>query len=180
MQEVWKDVKGYEGLYQVSNFGRVKSFIKCNAHPKAPRIMQQTKNRKGYYKCHLLGKLVSVHRIVAEAFLSNPDTKPQVNHKDGNKTNNRIDNLEWVTNGENQIHANANGLNESRKQAHKKKVCKRVLQFDLSMKCLGSYESATQAARITGIGQSAISSCCRNLYGFKTAGGYIWKYEKEV
>ena len=180
MQEIWKDVKGYEGLYQVSNLGRVRSFIKCNAHPNTPRIMKLHLNRKGYVKCHFFNKLVSVHRLVAEAFISNPENKPQVNHKDGNKLNNCFNNLEWATNSENQIHANASGLNDNRKKAHKQKVCKRVSQFDLEMNCVGSYESTASAARITGVNQSAISSCCRKQYGFKTAGGYIWRYEKEL
>lgn len=180
MQEVWKDVNGYEGLYQVSNLGRIRSFIKCNAHPNTPRIMKLQLNRKGYVKCHFFDKLVSVHRLVAESFINNPDNKPQVNHKDGNKSNNHFSNLEWVTNSENQIHANANGLNENRKKSHKQKVCKRVSQFDLDMNCVGSYESSASAARITGVNQSAISSCCRGLYGFKTAGGYIWRFEKEL
>ena len=178
MQEVWKDIKGYEGLYQVSNLGRVRSFIKCNSHPNIPRIMSFTINRKGYVKCHLYNKLVSVHRLVAEAFIDNPADKPQVNHKDGNKKNNRVDNLEWATNSENQIHANTNGLNDNRKKAHKQKVCKRVSQYDANMNCVGSYESTAQAAKITGVKQSAISGCCRKSYGYKTAGGYIWKYEK--
>lgn len=180
MTEIWKDVKGYEGLYQVSNLGRVRSLIKCNAHPNIPRIMKLHTNKKGYAKCHFFNKLVSVHRLVEEAFINNSDNKPQVNHKDGNKQNNRADNLEWATNSENQLHANANGLNENRKKTHLQKVCKRVSQFDSDMNCVGSYESTSQAARITGINQSAISGCCRNLYGYKTAGGYKWAFESDV
>ena len=178
MQEIWKDVKGYEGLYQISNLGRVRSFIKCKAHPNVPRIMKLHPNRKGYLKCHLFNKLVSVHRLVAEAFISNFENKPQVNHKDGNKQNNCVDNLEWATNSENQIHANANGLNENRKSAHKMKMCKQVVQFDIKDNhIIATYESASEAARQTGIHQSAISSCCLHQYGFKSAGGYKWEYE---
>jgi len=180
MQEVWKDVKWYEGLYQVSNLGRVRSFIKCNAHPNIPRVLKPSTNRKGYAKVKIGHTLVSVHRLVAEAFINNPENKPQVNHKDGNKQNNCVENLEWATNSENQLHANANGLNENRKKAHKQKVCKRVSQFDKDMNCVGSYESTVQAAKITGVNQSAISACCRGAYGYKTAGGYIWRFEKEL
>lgn len=177
MQEVWRDVKGYEGLYQVSNTGKVNSFIKCNAHQNVPRELKQRISRKGYVKCKLGGKLVSVHRLVAEAFIENPYNKAQVNHKDGNKQNNHVDNLEWATNIENQLHANKIGLCESRKRAQLQKVCKRVMQFDLDGNYLASYESTAEAARQTGVNQGAISACSRRVYGYKSAGGYIWRYK---
>ena len=92
MKEIWKDIKGYEGLYQVSNFGRVKSSTKILANRLSKRgyyIVTLYKNAKGVTK--------TVHRLVAQAFIPNPDNLPQVNHKDENKLNNRVDNLEWCT-----------------------------------------------------------------------------------
>ena len=177
MLEVWKEIKGYEMLYQVSNLGRVRSIFKCRAHPIVPRILKPSVNRKGYEKVKIGGTLVSVHRLVAEAFINNPENKPQVNHKDGDKKNNRAENLEWATNSENQIHANANGLNENRKSAHKNKVCKKVIQFDLAGNYIATHESAAEAARKTGAKQSAISACCRKVHGYKSAGGYCWSYK---
>ena len=106
-QEIWKDIEDYNGLYQISSFGRVKS-------TRYNRYLKLIFNKKGYARIHLnkKGKLKSfrVHRLVASAFIPNPDNKPQVNHKDGNKTNNCIDNLEWVTNEENYCHAIRNNL----------------------------------------------------------------------
>lgn len=99
--EIWKDIKGYEGLYQISNYGRVLN-VKRN-HIKVACL-----NHKGYYKIPLYNnnkqKMCRVHRLVAQAFIPNPDNKSEVNHKDFNKVNNHVDNLEWTSGEENRSH----------------------------------------------------------------------------
>ena len=109
--EIWKDVIGYEGLYQVSNMGRVKSLRKGKRFNK---IMKQTPNYKGYLEISFCvkgkDKKFKVHRLVAMAFIPNIDNKPLVNHKNGNKQDNIFSNLEWVTHGENLKHAYDSGL----------------------------------------------------------------------
>lgn len=111
--EVWKAVKGYEEYLAVSSQGRVKSFMR---NPDGNILKAQTDN-KGYLRlsCTINGKKVrfKVHRLVAEHFVDNPDNKPQVNHKDGNKRNNAVPNLEWVTMSENAVHAIKSGLWEA-------------------------------------------------------------------
>lgn len=116
MKEIWKPVVGYEDSYEVSNLGRVKSiketpFSICKS---SDRIMKLYMHKKGYLKVmlYLNGKRkhAFVHRLVAEAFIPNPNELSQVNHKDGNKTNNCVHNLEWCTGKENIIHAVTNGL----------------------------------------------------------------------
>lgn len=120
-KEIWKDIAGYEGLYQVSNFGRVKSLEREEYVPgfsrrriRKGRILAQTKNRGGYMLAHLskdgTAKRVSVHRLVAKAFIPNPGGKTTVNHIDGDKTNNMSNNLEWATMSENVSHAFRTGL----------------------------------------------------------------------
>lgn len=127
--EIWKDIKGFEGLYQISNFGRVKRLpkkvfnagllnkskcfvskeiiIKNATISKGYQGVTLTKEKKRYPK--------KVHRLVAEAFIPNANNKPQVNHIDCNKKNNCVDNLEWCTNSENQLHACKNGINNWKK-----------------------------------------------------------------
>lgn len=117
--EVWKDVKGYEGLYQVSNFGRIKSLQRIKLyenciHIKKECLLKQSKGSRGYLQVSLAfnkkKKSVLVHRLIANAFIDNFLNKNQINHKNGIKTDNRIQNLEWVTAKENTNHAHQNGL----------------------------------------------------------------------
>lgn len=117
MNEIWKDVKGYEGLYQISNLGRIKSlkrqvgFIERDEKILKPRLI------RSYLVAHLfknnVAKNVLIHRMVAEMFIENPENKPCVNHIDGNKQNNKVENLEWVTHSENDLHAYKLGLRKS-------------------------------------------------------------------
>jgi hypothetical protein len=104
--ETWKSIKGYEDIYKVSNLGRVKRLKGYGS--KNDKILKQRSGKRGYYYINLCknGKPKSqkIHRLVADAFIPNPNNKPQVNHKDGNKLNNNGKNLEWVTNKENILH----------------------------------------------------------------------------
>ncbi|MDY2883057.1 MAG: NUMOD4 domain-containing protein [Romboutsia timonensis] len=119
MEEVWKDIKGFEEIYQVSNFGRVKSLLRKRRNRNGyfyikEKILKQSINTYGYLQVCLYNNcersVKRVHRLVAETFIPNPSNKPEVNHIDGNKTNNKIDNLEWVTSKENITHAFKIGL----------------------------------------------------------------------
>ena len=123
--EEWKDIEEYEGMYQVSNYGNVKSLARQRRNSKGvymqkEKLLSLTNTSTGYKKVELVknGKKKSykVHRLVAMAFIDNPENKPQVNHIDGNKTNNHVDNLEWVTSSENSIHAYKTGLNPNKKE----------------------------------------------------------------
>lgn len=120
--EIWKPVVGYEGLYEVSNFGNVKRLEKLVKHAKGglsrikEKILLQSKDRRGYNRLVLTKENHQTHRvhtIVAKAFIENVDNKPIVNHIDGNKINNKVDNLEWVTKSENELHAYRIGLKKS-------------------------------------------------------------------
>lgn len=172
LNEEFRDIKGYEGLYQVSNYGRYKSFIKCSAHPVIPRIMKVQHNHKGYLIVHLFDKYLLCHRAVAQAFIPNPNNLPQVNHKDLNKENNKVYNLEWCTNAENQKHSWINGSKNV--ESMLKVTSKKTVQYDLNMNKIATFKSASEASRITGISQSGISKSCRESGIIR---GYIFRYE---
>ena len=100
MKEIWEDIKAYKGKYQISSLGRVKmlDYVASDGRKIKGRIRKLQKNNSGYIIVNIIGKTYLVHRLVAEAFIPNPNNYPQINHKDENKQNNRIDNLEWCTN----------------------------------------------------------------------------------
>ena len=161
-KEYWKPVVGYEGLYMVSNCGRVKS-IKFGKE----RILKPVTNSSGYLLVGLyknnIEKKYSVHRLVAEAFLDNPDNLPQVNHRDENKLNNNVDNLEWCTN---EYNINYGTRTE--------RYSKPVLQYTLDGEFVGEWPSARECGR-NGFNQGSVSACCRGE--LKTHKGFIWKYK---
>ena len=114
--EIWKLIQGYEGLYEVSNIGRVKSFQKNNSNKSKTdfTIINPFIQKKGYFRISLsknsCRKKYLIHRLVAQAFIPNPNNLPQVNHKNNDKSNNKIENLEWMTNLDNTKHAWKNGF----------------------------------------------------------------------
>lgn len=187
--EVWKDIKDFECEYQVSNFGRVKSvgrtIITSNGkrYYLPERILKLRESNCGYLRIGLWKSqkvyYKSVHRLVAEAFIPNPENKPQVNHKNGIKTDNCVANLEWATQSENVRHAFDVLGRKIWNTGNCGKKCpfsKIILQIK-DDKIIAEFYGAFEAERKTGIDKSTISKCCRKVKYFHTAGGYEWKYK---
>lgn len=148
--EIFKDIKGFDGVYQVSNFGRVQS-LKGGKK----KILSQH-DRQGYRQVSLNHKSYSVHRLVCETFIKNQDNKPYVNHKDGNRANNKVDNLEWCTPKENSHHAIF--VTKSKKLLHEfehPKAQVRIYQYvrahNGELYLIATYESIKVASMITMI-----------------------------
>lgn len=150
MTEIWKDIKGYEGLYQVSNHGRVRSLDRiivdnwCTRKFKGQVLNPTEHNGKQPYLYVSLSKQGEVkkyfvHQLVAETFIPNPENKPQVNHKDGDPQNNKASNLEWVTNAENTQHAYNTGLNSKSKKCTLINIKTKEMKKFPSMSQLGLY-----------------------------------------
>ena len=180
MKEVWKDIQGYEGLYQVSNLGNVKS-LNYNRTGEE-RIITPVKSGRGYLCVSLykngIHKKFLIHRLIAQVFIENPENLPQVNHIDENKRNNRVENLEWCTNKYNVCYGTRNErMLKTRKLRNCKKTERQVLQFTKDGKFVNEFPSIHEAKRCTGIYQSRICYCCKNIKGYNSAGGYIWKYK---
>lgn len=173
MQEIWKDIVGYEGLYQVSNFGVVKSLTKlCGHRPKKETIIKQDTSR-GYKRVTLckdgILKRFQVHRLVGLAFIENPQNKPCINHKDENRANNNVLNLEWVTHKENTNYGHCiEKFSKKSKKTIQEKCGQRV-------KCIETgklFPSLKEAARWCNGSWSEISACTRGK--IKKAYGYTW------
>lgn len=176
--EIWKDIIGYEGYYQVSNFGNIKRIISKN-RPK--ELIRKIVYKRNGYATVLLSvrqkvKLVHVHRIVAIAFIPNTENKAEVNHKDLNKKNNHISNLEWVTKLQNMQHVNS--LKKWSNNAKSGKENKRsipVIQLSKDGTIIKEWVNGLQASKELNIATGDICKVCKG--NRKSAGGYIWKYK---
>lgn len=179
MEEIWKDIKSYEGLYQVSNLGKVRSFPRKGTHTKKIHILKSGKNHKGYLYVVLTNKYkkktISIHRLVAQAFIPNPNNLPQVNHIDGDKLNNCVENLEWITNYDNMKHAMKLGLRD-KIYKHGKEHFKSVIvnQYDLNNNFIKQWYCVRDIERELGFDNRNVCACCRGKR--PTAYGYKWKY----
>lgn len=170
MIEIWKSVVGYEGLYEVSNLGRVKSFPR-NGTIKDEKILKPFIDKLGRKNVFLSKnnkrKRFRIHRLVAEAFIPNPHNYPIINHKDENPSNNFVDNLEWCDHSYNVNYGTANSKRS-------KKQSKPVLQYDLQDNLIREWSSATEAGR-DGFKFRSISACCNGKR--KSHKGYKWSYK---
>ena len=168
-KEYWKPVVGYEGLYEVSNWGRVKS-LNYN-HTGKGKILKQHQCMDGYKSVMLYKdgkrKIILVHRLVAQAFIPNPNDYKEVNHKDEDKTNNSVDNLEWCD----RLYNVRYGTGIERRS---KTQSKPVLQYDLEGNFIKEWKSVTECG-INGYDQGHVAACCRGER--KTHRGYIWRYK---
>ena len=173
MQEEWRDIKGYEGFYMVSSEGRIKSLsrVASNGRRIEERILKPRNNGYGYLVVDLCKdrqpRTITVHRLVATAFLDNPKNLPQINHIDENKANNNVSNLEWCNR---KYNCNYGTRNERFAKAQSKPV----LGTSLDGKSYLYFNSTIDAERLGGFKQSAISACCRGK--LKQHKGYKWQY----
>lgn len=178
MREIWKPIKEFEGIYSVSSLGNVRrdkteSKIGTGNYARQEHILKQRKNNKGYMVVDLYKNnkryQILVHRLVAMAFIINPNNYDVVNHKDENPSNNKVDNLEWCTQKYNMNYGMC-----AKKIA--KANSKKVFQYDKSGVFIKEYSSIIDAERETGISNGCICEVVKGKR--KTAGGYIWQYAK--
>ena len=174
--EIWKDIEGYEGLYQVSNEGNVKSLARY--HVRNDRILKQSHDKDGYNIVCLtkdnLKKWFRVHRLVAKAFIPNPNNYQVINHKDENPKNNSVENLEWCTIQYNNDYGSRNG-----------NFSKKVYQYTIDNKLICIYDKMSHAANAINGGSSNIGRACNGGFFDKTRNrwhsmtkykGYRWSY----
>lgn len=178
MKEIWKPIKNYEGLYEVSNLGRIKSLPRRGTGNQE-KILKPKTTKFGYYEIvlirHYNRKSCKVHRLVAETFIPNPQNKPYINHKDFNGLNNHVDNLEWCTPKENTIYSRQRNRFINSDNLKKKKIA----QYDLNDNLINTWNSITEASILLNIDKSHIGACCKQKKHYNTAGGYKWRYVNE-
>lgn len=189
MEEIWKEIPGFEGLYEVSNIGRVRSLDRfvidayySKGHIQKGRIHKNTLSKAGYYTTSLtdknkIKKHYYIHRLVASAFIPNPNNYPVINHIDENPRNNSVDNLEWCT----QKHNISSGTVPDRITQtaidHKKKTAAKAIdQYTLDGEYIATYKSAGEVERRYGWFATSVYSCARGYRGKKTAYGFVWKF----
>lgn len=203
-EEIWRDIKDYEGLYQVSNLGRVKSLERYAPHNMktgtqhlqekilTPVKLKCNKGTGYYYQVTLRsgtsGKRMLVHRLVGMAFpdlvewtdaaKGKPFKQLQINHKDQNKTNNNVNNLQWCTNRDNNVWG-GKPERHSEIMTNRKDLSKPVLQYTLDGQFVAEYPSIREASRQTGICSSGIYNCCKGNKRYSHAGGYVWFYKED-
>lgn len=170
MEERWKDVKGYEDYYSISNTGKLLS-------KRRERLMKTHIDIGGYERVELnkngKGKKYFIHRLVAEAFIMKDESRPFVNHIDFDTTNNNVNNLEWCTQKENIRHSAENGR-MCTKEANKA-TSKKVYQYTLDGELVNTFNSTMDVERELGLSNGHISLCCREPQ--RTSGGFHWRYE---
>jgi len=189
MKEIWKFVTDYENLYEVSNYGKVKSVKRITtdkngiSYKKKEKILKPSINKYGYLQVGLSknNKLNSftVHSLVAKAFINNEQNKPTVNHIDGNKLNNIETNLEWATKSEQAIHSLNMNLRVvpcswNNKFGGNHGASKKVSQYDLHNNLIQEFDSLIDAGNHINKNPSGITQVCKGRK--KTCGGFIWKY----
>lgn len=174
MKEIWKDIPNYEGLYLISNLGRIKSLY--NYRRNGTNILKP-KIKKGYYQIGLRKngkrKWFAIHRLVALTFIPNPHNYKCVNHKDEKKLNNCVENLEWCT-------VKYNNCYGTRIERVKEKTSKKILQYDLKGNFIKEFPSVSSAAKEYNTSIGNISNCCNNHPKYHKVKGYVWKYKEVV
>lgn len=179
MTEIWKDIVGYEDAYQISNMGRFRSKDRyravCGGGKRfvKGKILKPTRCKNGYLEVDLRNdqgrKVILLHRVVAQHFIPNPDNLPEVNHKDEDITNCRVDNLEWCTSKYNANYGTRNQrclANNPQKRA--------VIQCDMDGNEIRRYETIKEAADAVSVDGSAITRVCKGKQSHSR--GYKWKY----
>ncbi len=185
-EEIWKDIEGYEGYYQISSRGRVLALERnvSERQRRKEKLRAITVLKTGYARVILYKefgyKIEQVHRLVANAFIPNPENKPQVNHINSIRNDNRVENLSWVTSSENRIHGIKFGNVKTMaywtgKKGKDHPLSKTIIQMTMDLEYVNEFIGTENAEIMTGIGRTNIARCCREIS--RSAGGYKWKYK---